>query len=538
VFPLLEERQKPPPDLVRVHAAESKERLPSWPRRPQTYAISVLTGEEVPLDSQVRPAKVCIRVWLGQFHACWTDDLPEMLLAEKLVGEARTRRASRMNPRERTVLAVSGFCFMAAAISIAFLLPSHRELNVPVLVGLILTYALVERVRFEFGGSYGTAEQLVVVPIVLLAPLPLVPLLIALANLAGSIPEIWQRSWHPQRLTGRLADCWFCLPPVLVLAALAPGEAQIEHTLIYALAFAAQLTGDLAWTLLRDRLLDRVPMRELIHGWIGTARVDAIFTPIAYMITLAAIESPLALLSILPLTWLLHSFARDREERYAKTLELHRAYRGTVMLLSDVVEFDDNYTAQHSRSVVELANAVANELGVDPGDRQELEFAAMLHDVGKITIPKEILNKPSSLTEEEFELMKQHTIEGQFMLDRIGGLLGRVGEIVRSCHERWDGAGYPDGLRGEQIPYAARIVFCCDAYHAMTSDRVYRSAMSKQEAIAELVTNAGTQFDPAIVLALAHVVQHGEPMVGAADEVRAVLAGAPVRPELSAGAPS
>ena len=83
----------------------------------------------------------------------------------------------------------------------------------------------------------------------------------------------------------------------------------------------------------------------------------------------------------------------------------------------------------------------------------------MLHDVGKISIPKEILHKPAALTEPEFEIIKTHTIEGQFMLDRVGGLLGRVGEVVRSCHERWDGKGYPDGLRGEEIPLAARIVF-------------------------------------------------------------------------------
>jgi HD-GYP domain-containing protein (c-di-GMP phosphodiesterase class II) len=229
--------------------------------------------------------------------------------------------------------------------------------------------------------------------------------------------------------------------------------------------------------------------------------------------------------------YLLHMFSQDRRERYTKTLELNRAYRGVVMLLSDVVEFEDDYTAQHSRSVVELVNAVADDLNVDGHDRQELEFAAMLHDVGKIAIPKEILNKPAALTASEFEVMKTHTIEGQFMLDRVGGLLGRVGEIVRSCHERWDGGGYPDGLRGEEIPLASRIVFACDAYHAMTSDRVYRPAMTSRDAITELDANAGTQFDPAVVSALSRVVQRGEPVVSPADDVRAVLASAPMRQE-------
>jgi HD-GYP domain-containing protein (c-di-GMP phosphodiesterase class II) len=257
------------------------------------------------------------------------------------------------------------------------------------------------------------------------------------------------------------------------------------------------------------------------------------------MIAVPATDYPLVLLVIAPLTWLLRTFAKDREERYAKTLELHRAYRGTVMLLSDVIEFEDDYTAQHSRLVVELVNAVADELRIDPNSRQELEFAAMLHDVGKITIPKEILNKPTGLTAKEFEVMKTHTIEGQVMLDRVGGLLGRVGEIVRSCHERWDGSGYPDGLKGEEIPLASRIVFSCDAYHAMTSDRAYRRALSREQALEELAANAGTQFDPRVVAALTAVVAERElPHEPAVDEVRAILAGQQTRRGVAARAPS
>jgi HD-GYP domain-containing protein (c-di-GMP phosphodiesterase class II) len=114
------------------------------------------------------------------------------------------------------------------------------------------------------------------------------------------------------------------------------------------------------------------------------------------------------------------------------------------------------------------------------------------------------------------------------MLDRVGGLLGRVGEVVRSCHERWDGRGYPDGLAGEEIPIASRIVFACDAYNAMTTDRPYRRAMPREAAIAELQANTGTQFDPRIVTALVKVVLQGDPAPLASMEgVRAVLAGAP-----------
>ena len=246
----------------------------------------------------------------------------------------------------------------------------------------------------------------------------------------------------------------------------------------------------------------------------------------AYMTAVVATKEPIALATVVPLLWLLTVFSRERKERYAAALELSQTYRGTVMVLSDVVEADDNYTAYHCRSVVELATAVGQHLKLKPDELQELEIAALLHDVGKIAIPKEILNKPAKLTDAEFELMKTHTLEGQALLDRIGGRLARVGTIVRSCHERWDGRGYPDGLLGEEIPLAARIVFCCDAYSAMTTHRPYRTAMPRSEAISELRSNAGSQFEPRIVDALIIVLDETEEVAQSySDAVRAVLAG-------------
>jgi HD-GYP domain-containing protein (c-di-GMP phosphodiesterase class II) len=118
-------------------------------------------------------------------------------------------------------------------------------------------------------------------------------------------------------------------------------------------------------------------------------------------------------------------------------------------------------------------------------------------------------------------------VEGQALLSRVGGLLGRVGEVVRSCHERWDGAGYPDGLRAEEIPLAARVVFCCDAFSAMTTDRPYRRALSQETALEEIRRNAGTQFDERVATAVCKVVREGEVHAGESytDAVRAVLAG-------------
>jgi HD-GYP domain-containing protein (c-di-GMP phosphodiesterase class II) len=171
-----------------------------------------------------------------------------------------------------------------------------------------------------------------------------------------------------------------------------------------------------------------------------------------------------------------------------------------------VIEADDAYTGSHSRAVVELVVAVSAQLGLDARSQQDGELTALLHDVGKIRIPEEIINKPGKLTDEEWEIMKTHAIEGERMLSQIGGLLGRVGHLVRSCHERWDGKGYPDGLTAEETPLVARIVCACDAYNAMTTDRPYRAARSPEEALAELEICAGSQFDPEVVAALRAVV--------------------------------
>jgi putative nucleotidyltransferase with HDIG domain len=210
---------------------------------------------------------------------------------------------------------------------------------------------------------------------------------------------------------------------------------------------------------------------------------------------------------VLPLIGLLAVFARQRRVGIDSALELGHAYRGTAFLLGDVVEADDSYTGAHCRDVVALAVAVAESLGVDARGRRDAEFVALLHDVGKIRIPKELINKPGALTADERSLVETHAALGEEMLARVGGLLGQVGRIVRSHHERWDGGGYPDQLAGDDIPLVARIVSCCDAFNAMTTDRPYRRALPLETAIAELESQAGAQFDPTVVAALVEIVR-------------------------------
>jgi diguanylate cyclase (GGDEF)-like protein len=173
-------------------------------------------------------------------------------------------------------------------------------------------------------------------------------------------------------------------------------------------------------------------------------------------------------------------------------------YRAAASL-AKAVDARDTYTGSHSERVSELAARVAVRVGLDSEQIELTRLAGSLHDLGKLAIPEEILRKPGALTDSERLVLERHPQIGFRMLDSLG--VDPVADLVLHHHERWDGAGYPDGLRGEQIPLGARIIFVSDAYDAMTSDRVYRAKRSSEAALAELKRCAGTQFDPGIVAA-------------------------------------
>ena len=276
-------------------------------------------------------------------------------------------------------------------------------------------------------------------------------------------------------------------------------------------ALAAQLLGDNLSSTLREWLgLGISPsLQPSMLGWVGM--VDVLLSPVGLLAAIAAQDEPYTVLLVAPLGGLLAVFAAERAARLTQALELSRAYRGTTLLLSDVLEADDEYTGLHSRGVVALSVAVADELGLSSTERRHVEFGALLHDVGKIAVPKEIINKPGPLDDDEWIVIKAHTIEGQRMLDQVGGLLSEVGRIVRSSHESWDGSGYPDGLVGEQIPLGATIVSACDAFNAMTTDRPYRRARSVEQALTELRAESGRQFNPRVVEVLERVLAEPVP---------------------------
>jgi diguanylate cyclase (GGDEF)-like protein len=193
-----------------------------------------------------------------------------------------------------------------------------------------------------------------------------------------------------------------------------------------------------------------------------------------------------------------HSEAEAREHRAELELSGIRA-------LVAALEARDHYTGEHSRTVVRLATAVAERLGLSRREVLEAEQVAMLHDIGKVGIPDSVLQKRGALTREEWQLMLQHPAVGERIVASTDSL-SHLAPAVRAEHERFDGTGYPDGLKREEIPIASRITFVCDAYHAMTSDRPYRAAMSATEAEREVEANAGTQFDPLVVRALRAVL--------------------------------
>ena len=194
---------------------------------------------------------------------------------------------------------------------------------------------------------------------------------------------------------------------------------------------------------------------------------------------------------------------QERDEMIGR---LKASLLGTAEALANALEAKDNYTADHASEVADLAVAVGRELGLGEEDLEDLRYGAIFHDIGKIAIPDAILHKPGPLDPEEREVMMRHPEIGAQIVAPIPFLSDEVKRMVRHDHERYDGGGYPDGLAGEEIPLGARIILVVDSFHAMVSDRPYRKAMSKPEALAEIARNMGTQFDPVIAGAFVRVI--------------------------------
>jgi putative nucleotidyltransferase with HDIG domain len=431
--------------------------------------------------------------------------------AERRYEELQERRRRRPARRELVTGSALSAAFLVAAVALALLATPARELSPLLALAFVAAYAVASRIEFSTETSYSVPTQLVFVPMLLLLPTPYVPLLVAVANAAGAVYNLKRQRLALGPVLFSPVDAIFALAPAAVLVLADAQTPALEHLPVYVLALVAQFAIELVVYAFRGRLFHDLRFGEVLDEMRLTHRFDALLAPIGLLAALAAADAPAAALLVLALIPLLQGFERERESRIQHGLELSRAYRGTALLLRDLLEEDDEYTGHHTEDVVELAVKVAEEMGLDEDARRATEMGALLHDIGKIAVPDDIINKPGPLDDEEWAVMKTHTVVGERMLQQVGGLLSSVGRVVRASHERWDGGGYPDGLAGEQIPVPARICAACDAFNAMTTDRSYRKAMPLEAAIAELRDNAGTQFAPDVVEALIAVVARETP---------------------------
>lgn len=429
--------------------------------------------------------------------------LNSSLVEQELLADTFRREETRLPPRERLIETLLGLAFAGAVAALWWIEPPRSFAVIP--AGLcMLVFVLATRVRFDTPFGFTVATQLAFVPLLFAIPVAVVPIAVVAGLMLARLPEVHARKLQPSRLVLEVGNSWFAIGPaaLFALAGVAPPDAG---PLLLIGALAAQFAVDFATSTMRYRLERAATLpAQLRETWIYA--IDAALSGMALVVAEDIHQAPAVILAPLPLLALLAVFARERHQRIEGLIELNTAYRGTALVLGDVVEADDGYTGEHSRGVVRLALALGDELGLDAEQRRNLEFGALLHDVGKIAIPKGIINKPGQLDPDEWKIIETHTLEGQKMLDRVGGFMQRVGLIVRSHHERWDGRGYPDRLAGEAIPLQARIIACCDSWNAMRTDRPYRTALPDEVARAELVANAGHQFDPRIVAAFLRIV--------------------------------
>jgi putative two-component system response regulator len=231
--------------------------------------------------------------------------------------------------------------------------------------------------------------------------------------------------------------------------------------------------------------------REDIFAGKSLGADDYITKPITSQELLAAVE------------------ARLKRTNELLLLQLSAAYKASLRVLANAIEARDSSTRDHVERVSAYAQALAKDLGWDDLRREALEFGAILHDIGKIAVRESILSKRGPLTPEEWDEMRMHPTVGKRMIEGIPYLAAAV-PLVQSHHERWDGQGYPEGLRADHIPPEARLLTVVDTFDAMTSDRPYRRALDPEAAMSTIVEGSGTQFDPGMVDAFIRCWERGE----------------------------
>ena len=273
---------------------------------------------------------------------------------------------------------------------------------------------------------------------------------------------------------------------------------NIAATVLAAMVFNVVNSGIIA--IILSQVVDTTPWRMWRNNIRGVAFESLSLPTLGALVPVLYQQNPVGvLLVVVPLLGPYLSF-----KRYG---QIHRETRTTIELVADLLDRRDPYTAEHSKRVTEYVSMIMDELdGLTFEDREVILAAAPIHDIGKIGTTDFVLRKPGKLTDDEREIVQEHAAEGASILG-ILSMYHEASHIVRHHHERWDGAGYPTGLSGVDIPIGSRVIAVADTYDAMTSDRVYRKALPHHVALSEIRRGAGSQFDPRIVDAFLRAMQ-------------------------------
>ncbi len=370
---------------------------------------------------------------------------------------------------------------------------SHVPLHLFVLVaGLIFGLSQLG-ILLRPGEVQVTLEMSASIAAIMLLPPPSIPPLVLLSK---SLAEMcFERPWYKKAFN---VGQWMIVNTILAWTYqhLASGNASLLGS---DLDIAAVLTVWIGQYALNSGLVVlaislasgyspftvwRANYRDVIYHLVFTA-------PLGTLLALLIQEEPLAVVLVLPPLFMMYRALELTADLRRRTVEALKAFANSI-------DARDPSTHQHSERVAELARAIAIQMGLPPDEVETIHLSARVHDLGKVGIPDAILFKPGELSDEEYEIIKEHpVISGQIV--ESFALFQAGYDIIRHHHERWDGRGYPDGLSGEAIPLGARIISVADAYDAMISDRPYRAGLPHEEAVRRIVENRGRQFDPNVV---------------------------------------
>jgi hypothetical protein len=417
-----------------------------------------------------------------------------------------------MEERESVVVGTLAIGYLAVALALAFALPSGRELDPVVVLGLLAASVGVSLIRFDVGAGYVCAEQLVYVPLLFFAPLPLVLLLVPVAYALSDLPDFLAGRAHRDRWMNALADSWFAIGSVTVLGLFAPGPPQLELAPVYLGAVAAQVGLGTSAALAREYFVGRLSVRDELRSAAAAYQLDVMLSPIGLAVAFAATElGSLALLGLVPGAGALYWLSVEHRERCDRLVAEHEAY--WRRFLRDARRLERCAKPDVSddwQSMPELALAVCAELRLDldvqAGIAQAAQTAARRAFHDPADPPDRRLRLAAALIAGRFAQLGTDPLVSTLAAER----LREQAELVRLSRERYDGRGSASALRGDEIPLGSRIIACCQAYGEFTAAAPDRAPMSGEIAVEELRRDAGRRFDPDIVGALARALRQEE----------------------------